>query len=419
MSHSEHPSQTGDMLNSSDSVKDVLPKTDAKALSGKIHDTQEPRHARLTLRVMIVGLTLLVIWAAIGKIDQVTRAQAQVVAETRTQVIQSPDGGVLTELHVKEGDKVKAGQVLATLQKERAEAAVSETKAKVAALRITLVRLQAEVYGRPLAFDSELKAYPDYIRNQTDLYQKRQQAFREDIDALTKILELSDSELRINLKLEASGDVSRTEVLRLERAVADVRAQLASKKNKYLQDAQAEMTKAQEDLSTQVELLRDRNQLLEHTVLSAPVDGVVNNIRINTLGGVVRQGETVMELLPWSQELIIEAKVTPVDIAFVEVGQEANIKVDAYDSSIFGSLKGRVDYISSDVLSEDTRQGLFLYYRVRIRPEVGHLEGDKASRIHLKPGMTASVDIKANERSVLNYLVKPLSKAFHQSLGER
>ena len=426
MSRSEHSTHTSTpaahVVHEADGMNtanDVLPKTGAKSLSGKLFEEQAPRRARLTLRVMFAGLVLMVFWAAVGKIDQVTRAQAQVVAQARTQVIQSPDGGVLTELHVKEGDPVKAGQILATLQKERAEAAVSETKAKVAALRITLVRLQAEVYGRPLTFDRELKAYPEYISNQTDLYKKKQQAFREDIDALTKILELSESELKINLKLEASGDVSRTEVLRLERSVADVRAQLASKKNKYLQDAQAEMTKAQEDLSTQVELLRDRNQLLEHTVLSAPVDGIVNNIRINTLGGVVRQGETVMELLPWSQELIIEAKVTPVDIAFVSVGQEANIKVDAYDSSIFGSIKGKVDYISSDVLSEDTRQGPFLYYRVRIRPEVGHLEADKSSRIHLKPGMTASVDIKANERSVLSYLVKPLSKAFSQSLGER
>ena len=341
------------------------------------------------------------------------------VAQARTQVIQSPDGGVLTELLVKEGDKVKAGQVLASLQKERAQAAVSETKAKVAALRITLARLQAEVYGRPLSFASDLKAYPEYISNQTDLYTKRQQAFREDLAALTKILELSDAELKINLQLEANGDVSRTEVLRLERSVADVRAQLASKKNKYLQDAQAEMTKAQEELSTQTELLRDRNQLLEHTVLTAPVDGVVNNIRINTLGGVVRQGETVMELLPWSQELVIEAKVTPVDIAFVLVGQEAQIKVDAYDSSIFGALAGTVDYISPDVLSEDTRQGPFLYYRVRIHPQPVHLQADKAQRIQLKPGMTASVDIKANERSVLSYLLKPISKAFSQSMGER
>ncbi len=382
-------------------------------------DLSQSQSARLTLRVMALGLVVLVIWAAWGTVDQVTRAQAQVVAQARTQVIQSPDGGVLTELLVKEGDKVIAGQVLASLQKERAQAAVSETKAKVAALRITLARLHAEVYGRPLNFANDLKAYPEYISNQTDLYTKRQQAFREDTEALSKILELSNEELKINLKLEANGDVSRTEVLRLEKSVADVRAQLASKKNKYLQDAQAEMTKAQEELSTQTELLRDRNQLLEHTVLTAPVDSVVNNIRINTLGGVVRQGETVMELLPWSQELVIEAKVTPVDIAFVLLGQEANIKVDAYDASIFGALRGTVEYISSDVLSEDTRQGPFLYYRVRIHPQPAQLQTDKAQRIHLKPGMTASVDIKANERSVLSYLLKPISKALSQSMGER
>jgi adhesin transport system membrane fusion protein len=383
------------------------------------HDLLMPTRARWSLRVMFAGLFLLLVWSSIGKIDQVTRAQGQIIAAERTQLVQSSDGGVITQLHVKEGDVVKAGQLLATLQKERAASAVSDSNSKVAALRITLARLHAEVYGKPIVFDDELMTYTDYIRNQTDLYNKRQTAFKDDINALENILSLGEDELRINRQLEASGDVSRAEILRLQRSVADIRAQLASKRNKYFQDAQAEMTKAQEELSTQNEQLRDRSQVLEHTELVSPVDAVVNNIKVSTIGGVVRAGDTVMELLPTGDNLIAEAKIPPADIAFVLLGQDASVKLDAYDSSIFGALHGKVNYISPDVLTEDTRQGPFMYYRVRIRLTGTEFKGDKADEIHLRPGLTATIEIKAMERTVLSYLTKPIAKTFSQSMGER
>ena len=326
---------------------------------------------------------------------------------------------MLTQLHVKEGDTVKAGQLLATLQKERAAAAVSDSSAKVAALRITLARLQAEVYNTPLKFEPSLLVYKDYIRNQTDLYNKRQTAFKDDIAALENILKFADDELRINTQLEASGDVSRAEILRLQRSVADIKAQISSKRNKYFQDAQAEMTKAQEELSSQTEQLKDRSQVLEHTELTAPVDAIVNNIRINTLGGVVRAGETVMELLPAGDHLIVEAKIPPSDIAFVALGQPTSIKLDAYDSSIYGSMRGEVTYISPDVLVEETRQGTASFYRVRVTVTGKEFSGSKADAIRLRPGLTATVEIKALDRTVLSYLTKPITKTLTQSLGER
>ena len=379
-----------------------------------------PKRARSVLWILMVGICALVVWAYFGKIDQVTRAQAQVIAQERTQLVQSSDGGVLTMLHVKEGDTVKAGQLLATLQKERAAAAVSDSSAKVAALRITLARLHAEVYGKPLIFEPALLAYPEYIRNQTDLYNKRQIAFKDDIHALENILALSEDELRINRELEASGDVSRADILRLQRSVADIKAQLANKRNKYFQDAQAEMTKAQEDLSTQNEQLKDRNQVLEHTELLAPVNAVVNNIKINTLGGVVRAGETVMELLPKGEDnLIVEAKVPPADIAFVALDQPTSIKLDAYDSSIYGAMRGHVSYISSDVVTEETKQGPMAFYRVRVTITGKEFKGHKAEEIKLRPGLTATVEIKALDRTVLSYLTKPITKTLSQSMGER
>jgi adhesin transport system membrane fusion protein len=384
-----------------------------------INPSAAPRFARYSLWVFMFGLIALVIWAYYGRIDQVTRAPAQLIAQGRTQLVQSSDGGVLTQLHVKEGDTVKAGQLLATLQKERAAAAVSDSSAKVAALRITLARLQAEVYNTPLKFEPSLLVYKDYIRNQTDLYNKRQTAFKDDIAALENILKFADDELRINTQLEASGDVSRAEILRLQRSVADIKAQISSKRNKYFQDAQAEMTKAQEELSSQTEQLKDRSQVLEHTELTAPVDAIVNNIRINTLGGVVRAGETVMELLPAGDHLIVEAKIPPSDIAFVALGQPTSIKLDAYDSSIYGSMRGEVTYISPDVLVEETRQGTASFYRVRVTVTGKEFSGSKADAIRLRPGLTATVEIKALDRTVLSYLTKPITKTLTQSLGER
>lgn len=386
-------------------------------------DLPVPKAARRSIYVIIGGVAALLVWAAVAEIDQVTRAPAQIIAADRTQLIQSPESGVVTQIHVKEGEQVRAGQLLVTLEKERAEAAVADSRAKVAALRITVARLQAEVYGKPLQFDKELLDYPDYIRNQTDLYNKRQTAYKEDIRSLENILRLARSELDINMEILATGDVSRAEILRLQRNVADIQAQIANKRNKYFQDAQAEMTKAQEELSTQSEQLRDRSQLLEHTELLAPADGMVNNIRMTTLGGVVRPGDVVMEISPTGGDLIAEAKVSPADIAFINVGQSASVKIDAYDSSIFGALRGQVSYISPDVLIEDARQdprqGLHNYYRVHILIKETEFKGNKAHQIHLRPGLSASVDIKAMDRTVLSYLTKPITKTLTQSMGER
>ena len=380
---------------------------------------EEPWRSRWVLRGIVLALAILLLWAAWAEIDQVTRAPAQLIASSRTQLVQSVDGGVVTELHVAEGDVVKAGQLLATLEKSRAGAAVDDTRAKVAALKITLTRLQAEVYEKPLRFDPDLLEFSDYIRNQTDLYNKRRKAFQEDIRALTGILNLAKQELAINQQLLANGDVSKADVLRLERSVADLNAQLVSKRNKYFQDAQAEMTKAQEELSTQSEILKDRTQVLGQTELFAPMAGVVNNIRINTLGGVVRAGEVVLELLPTGDDLIAEAKVSPADIAFVEIGQPASVKLDAYDSTIFGAMNGEVSYISPDVLKEETRQGEVAFYRVHVRILGREFSGKAAQSIELRPGLTATVDIKAMERTVLSYLLKPIMKTMSNAMGER
>jgi adhesin transport system membrane fusion protein len=296
---------------------------------------------------------------------------------------------------------------------------VSDSSAKVAALKITLSRLHAEVYAKPLTFAPALKSYSDYIRNQTDLYNKRKQAIDQDVASLNTILELAQQELDMNLPLEKKGDIGKSEILRFKRTGADIQAQITNKRNKYFQDAQAEMTKAQEELSTQGEQLRDRSQLLQQTELLAPMDGIIKNIKITTLGAVIRPGDTVLEILPAGGDLIAEAKIPPADIGFIKQGQPASVKLDAYDYSIFGAMRGEVAYISADTIIEETKQGPQPYYRVNIRILQSEFKGVTANQIEVRPGMTATVEIKALERTVLSYLIKPIAKTFAQSLGER
>jgi adhesin transport system membrane fusion protein len=378
-----------------------------------------PNKARFALWGIILGLLLILLWASFARIDQVTRAPAQIITTSRTQLIQSVDGGTITQIHVREGDTVEAGQLLVTLEKARASAAVADNLGKVAALEITLARLEAEVYGTPLEFSPELLDYPEYIRNQTSLYSKRKKALFDELAALEGILKLSQQELAINEALEASGDVSRADILRLKRAVADVTSQIVNKRNRYFQDAQAEMTKAQEDLATQIEQLRDRQQVYEQTELRALVDGMVNHIRINTIGGVLRPGDIVMELLPADDNLLVEAKITPADIAFIAVGQPASVKLDAYDATIFGGMIGEVVYISPDVLTEDTPQGKTSFYRAHIQITDTEFRGPRAQHIQIRPGLTATAEIKALDRTVLSYLTKPIIKTIDRGLGER
>jgi adhesin transport system membrane fusion protein len=384
--------------------------------SANDYDAPANSSVRLTLWVAMFGLLGLTVWAGMTEIDQVKRAQGQVIAVDRTQVIQAVDGGVLRELFVQEGQEVQAGQLLASFEKTRVQAALDDTQGKVMALRITLARLRAEVYGTPLKFSPEMKAYTALIENQTNLYNRRKTAFTEDIKALRKVRSVLQEENTMIRKLAATGDVSQADILRSRRQIADIEAQITTRHNKFFQDAQAEMTKAQEDLNAQSEALNDRTQLLEQTDMNAPSKGLVKNIRVTTLGGVVRAGDIVMELLPTQSGLVLEAKVYPADIAFVTVGQPANVKLDAFDASIYGGFNGEVVYVSPDTLTEETQRGPQPYYRVHIKIGEKDFDSEKAKRMEVRPGMTAQVDLVVGQRSILSYLINPVSKVLNQAL---
>lgn len=384
------------------------------------HKSHDPKVGRTRIIIWgsLVGIIALVVWAYFAQIDQVTRATGTIIASARTQDIQAVEGGVLTEILVKEGEDVTKGQLIVTLEEERAQAAVANSGSKIAALKAKIARLEAEIFERPLVFPEGIKNYSEYIENQTQLYNRRKQAIDQDVSSLQKMMVLAQQELSMNEPLLSYGDVSQADIIKLRRQVAEIQAQITNKRNKYFEEAQSEMTKAQEDLDTELEQLRDHSQVLEEKNLFAPTDGKVNNILVTTIGGVVKPGEIIMKILPTSSDLIVEAKIKPVDIAYVKEQQDATVKLDAYDYSIFGAMNGTVIYISPDTLMEQTPKGEEPYYRVQIKITGAEFSG-RSDEIVIKPGMTASVDIKAQQRSVLSYLTKPITKTFSEGLGER
>jgi adhesin transport system membrane fusion protein len=360
-----------------------------------------------------------VVWAAWAELDQITRGNGQLIASSYTQVVQAVDGGTLHNLHVREGDSVARGQLLASLDAIKAQSSYQETAARAAALRANIARLRAEVFGGTPQFGPELTDYPEFVSNQRILFTKRQAAIRQEVAALQMSLDLASKELDMNVPLLKTGDVSKADVLRLQRQVADLTGQITNRSNKYQQDSQAELAKTEEDLAGVLQVLAQRKDLLDNTRLVAPVDGIVKNVRVTTLGAVLKPGEELLSIVPGGDELVIETKIRPADVAYLKPGLPATVKFDAWDYAIHGSFPGRVDYISADTLQEDTRQGEQTYYRVKIRMSKDALVSHKGNTIALQPGMTAQVDIKTGTQSVFDYLTKPITKTLSESMGER
>ena len=391
--------------------------TRSSAISAE--DLQYFMGLRIVVWALVLVLALFGLWAHWAVLDQITRAQGSVVASSKTQVIQSMDGGTIASLHVREGDTVEAGQLLVRFDKTRSEAGYLESRAKLAGLMATVARLQSEVLGKPLKFPREVKPYPDFVQAQTMLFNKRKAAIQEELKAIDGMMALARKELAMTAPLLKSGDVSRTEVLRLQRQLVDLQSQKTNRSNKYFQDAQAELSKAQEELAGVQQNLAQRKSQVDLTELQAPLKGVVKNVRISTRGGVVRPGEEVMQIVPLEDDLVVQAKVSPTDIAFLKMGQAATVKIDAYDYTIYGDLAGQLIYISPDTISEDLRQGEQPYYRVQVRTEGRRLSVRASESLDIQPGMTATVEIRTGQRTVLQYLLKPVTKTLSQSLGER
>ena len=382
-------------------------------------DTRRSGAPRRVIALSGLSVAAFVAWAGYAEIDQVSRATGQVIPSGRVQIVQSSDGGVIKEIHVREGDRVAKGQVLVTLDRVRLAAAVDEGRAKVAALKTVKARIEAELFNRSLVFSPDVVDFPDFMANQRQLFIKRRSAQAQDIAALNRMLRLVRQELAMNQPLLENGDVSRSEVLRLERSVAEIEGQISNRRSRYLQDLQTEYADIEEELVTAEQALTQRQAALADTDLEAPTDGIVKNVRLTTIGGVLRASDEVLQIVPTGEELIVEAKVSPSDIAYVRTGQAASVKFDAYDSSIYGAANGTVSYISPDTLSEQKPSGEQLYYRVHVRVDTRPMRPRDGERIEIQPGMTATTEILTGHNTVLKFLLKPIIKTVDQSFGER
>ena len=373
----------------------------------------------LVIWISLIALLCFFVWASQAELEQITRAPGQIIASGRTQVIQASDGGVLQALMVKEGDTVERGQVLALLDRQKLRASYQETRSRELALRATVARLQAEVVGSEPTFAAENEGYPQFRANQLALLQKRRASINEETASLRKLLELAQRELAMTAPLVNTGDVSQADVLKLERQVADLQAQITNRQNKYLQDTQADLSRAEEELAGVQQMLAQRADLLSRTELRAPMRGVVKNIRMTTIGGTLKPTEELMQIVPIENELLVEARIRPTDIAFIHTGQAASVKIDAYDYTLYGWLEGKVSYLSPDTLTEDLRQGEQAYYRMQVRADDKRFAKQAREAIQLQPGMTVTVEVKTGKNTVLRYLSKPIVRTMQEAMVEK
>lgn len=358
------------------------------------------------------------LWSYFAKLEQISRANGQVIAVSKKQAIQSANDGVIEDLYVQEGQRVIKGEVIARLEISEFKTDVEAIKSKIAATEANISRLKAEVFKKDLVFTESSLQYPEFISSQKELYRRKQEALNDEIKVLQNGLKLAKDELNLNTPLVKTGDIGATELIRLQRQVAEFEGQIINKRNKYLQESQAELTKYEQELSTLKQELTDKTVTLERAEIYSPMDAIVNNILITTKGAKLRAGDIIMELVP-IDELVIEAKLKPSEISFVKVGQKALIKLDAYDFSIFGSFEGNVKHISSDTLLEKTAKGDEYFFRVLISLSGKEITSKVGKKVVVIPGMSGQIDIITGERTVLTYLAKPVIKTLDQAFTER
>ena len=373
--------------------------------------------ASLFIWIICIGLLSLLIWAWLFKLEEVSTGIGKVIPSSKEQVVQSLEGGILTKLYVHEGQIVQEGQVLAQLDPTRLASNVGESASLLLASQATAARLRAEVNGTSLKFPSEVLKERDLVEEETALYHSRRSNLEESLSGLQQALILVEEELQMTEPLVAKGAASEVEVLRLKRQATDLRNQMNDVRNQYLVKAREELAKANTDIETQLQVVKGKSDSLNRTLFKSPVRGIIKEIDVMTIGGVISQNGKLMTIVPLDEQLLVEARISPRDIAFIHPGQDALVKITAYDYSIYGGLKGKVSIISPDTLRDEVKQDQF-YYRVYIRTDSGKLMNKAGKQFSITPGMVATVDIKTGEKTILDYLIKPFNKA-QEALRER
>ncbi|WP_313409771.1 HlyD family type I secretion periplasmic adaptor subunit [Stutzerimonas kunmingensis] len=417
-----------------------------------------PRLVRLTIWGLVAFVLFLVLWAHFAIVDEVTRGEGKAIPSSRLQKIQNLEGGIVAELFVREGQIVEAGDPLLRLDDTRFASNVGETEADRLALAARVERLSAEVEGRDLAMPEHvLRDAPNLADSERALFESRRDQLRDEIGGLEEQLaqrrqevrEMSSKqeqfrsslallrkEIAMSEPLVSSGAISPVEVLRLKRAEVESRGQLdattlalpranaaikeieskiGETRGRFRSEALTQLNEARTELSKLKSTGKALEDRVRRTLVTSPVRGVVQQMLVSTIGGVIQPGSDIVEIVPLDDTLLVEAKVRPQDIAFLHPGQEAMVKFSAYDFTVYGGLKAELEHISADSITDEDGNSFFL---IHLRTDKSHLGSDEKPLLII-PGMMASVDIITGHKSVLSYLLKPIIRAKAEALRER
>ncbi|MGH1452021.1 MAG: HlyD family efflux transporter periplasmic adaptor subunit [Paracoccaceae bacterium] len=357
---------------------------------------------------------LFVIWAALAWVDEIVRAEGEFISSSRPQIIQNLEGGILAELLVKEGDTVQKGDVLARLYGTQFQSSVDDLRDQIAAYDIRRLRLEAELAGMmDFTVPADLAARtPEMVASERALLQARQTDYVARREGAQRVLDQAWKERALLEDLLEKKVVALIEVTRSRKTHADAKNRMDEIVTQAELDRAKEYSDTLKELATLRQNLKSSQDQLNRTILVSPMRGIVNKLGVTTIGGVIRPGEEIAQIIPLDEELFVEARIKPEDIANLRHGQEATIKLSAYDYTIFGSLKGRVDFISADTFKDERARDpdASAHYKVTLRVDMDNLT-ERQAQLAIRPGMQSTVELHTGEKTVLQYLLKPLYKS--------
>jgi adhesin transport system membrane fusion protein len=377
-------------------------------------DEFESRTKGPSLLIWLIGATVFIflLWAKFAAIDEIVRAKGSIVSSSRPQIIQNLEGGILAELLVSEGDEVEPGDVLARLRSTQFETSVDDLREQVIAAEIRRLRLEAEIAGM-FSFNvpDAIAAYsPEMVASERALLNARQSDYVGRTNGAQSIVTETQRELAVMEDLFEREIAALIEVSRARKSNSDA----LNHYNEIITQAELDRASEYSDVLSALASLRQDLRVAEdrlsRTTITSPMRGIVNNLGVTTIGGVIRPGEEIFQIIPLDDELFVEAEVSPSNIANVIPGQAATIKLSAYDYTIYGSLTGVVQLISADTFEDDRDPNAPPHYRVTLRVNTTNL-GERQAQIEIRPGMQADVELHTGSKTVLQYLTKPLYRS--------
>ena len=373
------------------------------------------------IRIIAALIVALFIWMSFSKMDVMAHADGKITPSNFVKTLQNLEGGIITDIHIKVGDKVKAGDLLFRLNSIQYNSDIESTRKQLDSYKVRTIRLMAEVNGKFPTFESDLaytssslflasdleKSIPDVIKTEVAEYKIRQ----EKILQLNQFIALAEKEYQIIKRLTQEGLEPQTELIRSERSLAEKKQALRERKESAL----AEFNKISNEIRSREDSLTTLTDKMKRTDIISPIDGIVGRVFVTTSGGVLKPGDPLAEIVPIEDELIVEAKLKPSDVAFVRPNMDAKIKITAYDYAVFGSFDAKVKTISPDAILNDKGESFYTVQLISTKKTV-----DKTGKpLELLPGMMAQVDIITDQRTSLQYLFKPFKDISSTAFKER